>query len=264
MKFHRKKLPYKLLERISSSVNPFTAINDNTYSPVEGVPIIFAVNHSNMHDFPTSFHAVGQHAYVLLAEQTFGIIEKVFFFFAGMVMTDRMDRNDTAKAKAKLTKLLQEGKTILWFPEGTWNLTANLLMLPMKWGIVDAAKSTGAQIIPVAMEYDYTSMICTVRFGQPMFGTALDKKDEAIRDLRDAMATLRWDLISRAPAIKNDEIDREKLKEEAQKVLDEYRPEDWERELSTIFEPYEQVETVPSDMLPRRENAFLFSKAWNG
>lgn len=48
------------------------------------------------------------------------------------------------------------------FPEGTWNLTENLLMLPMKWGIIDIAKETGAQIIPTALEYDREQKKCFV------------------------------------------------------------------------------------------------------
>ena len=40
----------------------------------------------------------------------------------------------------------------MYFPEGTWNLSSNLPMLPCYWGIVDVAKKGNAIIIPVAAD----------------------------------------------------------------------------------------------------------------
>ena len=51
----------------------------------------------------------------------------------------------------------------MWFPEGTW-----ILILPMKWGIIDVAIWAGAQIVPTVLNYDRETMICSVRFGIPM------------------------------------------------------------------------------------------------
>ena len=62
-----------------------------------------------------------------------------------------MQRSD---AKAKILFYLRHGQSILWFPEGTWNLTDNLLMLPMRWGIIETADKAQAQIVPMAIQYD--------------------------------------------------------------------------------------------------------------
>ena len=40
------------------------------------------------------------------------------------------------------------------YPEGTWNLSPNLPMLPLFRGIADIAKETNATIIPFAQEID--------------------------------------------------------------------------------------------------------------
>ncbi len=144
------------------------------------------------------------------------------------------------------------------FPEGTWNLTENQLMLPMKWGIIDIAKETGAQIVPVVLEYDRESKRCFVRFGEAMLFSAEDSKAEAITALRDAMATMRWELWERKGLFPRAELDLEAERKKLFYSVEEYPPIDWEYESSCIYHPYPQVETIPPSLIPKRENAFLF------
>lgn len=40
----------------------------------------------------------------------------------------------------------------MYFPEGTWNLSPNLPVLPCFWGIVEIAQKGNAIIVPVAAE----------------------------------------------------------------------------------------------------------------
>lgn len=54
-----------------------------------------------------------------------------------MIFVDRKDKEDLAASKLAMTAYLRKGRSIIMFPEGTWNLTENQLMLPMKWGVVD-------------------------------------------------------------------------------------------------------------------------------
>ncbi len=57
---------------------------------------------------------------------------------------DRGNKQSTKYTKESLIKLLKQGKSILWFPEGTWNMTDNLLMLPMRWGIIEVSQRADA------------------------------------------------------------------------------------------------------------------------
>lgn len=81
-------------------------------------------------------------------------------------------------SKDALNACLRKGQSILWFPEGTWNLTPSQLMMPMKWGIIDVAKETGAQIIPTVLEYSREQKKCFVRFGKPMVVSPFSWKPE--------------------------------------------------------------------------------------
>lgn len=89
---------------------------------------------------------------------------------------------------------MRRGDNILIFSEGTWNLTSNLIMLTMRWGVIDMAVQAHAQIVPVILEYDYDAGKCYVKFGDPVICRSAEDKTQAIRSLRDNMASLSWDI----------------------------------------------------------------------
>ena len=232
----------------------------NTYAPLPGKPIIFAANHSAFQDTPIMLRVTERRSYILAGKQNLAFIDWVFFALNGTIWVDRKDKTDMVASKDGILAYLQKGQSVLWFPEGTWNLTANQLMMPMKWGITEVARTADAQIIPTALQYDREANICRVKFGSPMAGSALENKAEAIRDLRDTMATLRWEMMCGQPVLHRAEITPEHLQKEMYRVIDEYPPLNWEYESSCIYRPYPQVEVVPSDLTPKPENAFLFKK----
>ena len=131
----------------------------------------------------------------------------------------------------------------------------------MKWGIIDVAIAAGAQIIPTVVDYDRSSMASFVSFGMPMAPDENTDHAEAIRDLRDSMATLRWQLWEKQQPLKR--YDRDALRADIYAALTEYPPIDWDSEQEIIYRPYPSPEEVFSSidsLTPRKENAFLFSK----
>lgn len=230
----------------------------NSCNPMPGKPIIFAANHSAFQDTPIMLRVIKRRSYALLGKQNLAFIDRVFFALNGTIWVDRKDKADMAATKDGILAYLRKGQSVLWFPEGTWNLTASQLMMPMKWGIIEVARSAGAQIIPAALDYDREANTCRVKFGDPMSGDSLENKAEAIRDLRDTMATLRWDLMCDQPVLHRADINPEQLQKEMCRVIDDYPPLNWEYESACIYHPYPQVEIVPPGLIPKRENAFLF------
>lgn len=218
-------------------------------------PIIFAANHSAFPDIPIALKAIGRHSYVLLGKQNLAFLDEFFFWLNGVIWVDRKKREDTAAAKLGIQAYLSQGHSILWFPEATWNLTDNLLMLPMRWGIIDVAQQANAQIIPMALDYDREKMVCRVQFGNPMVSDDLQDKAVAIRDLRDTLATMRWDMMQNQPVMRRCDIDPEAIRADMFRVLDEYPPLDWEYEQSCIYKyPSEDVFAHLEQLVPRREN----------
>lgn len=229
--------------------------------------IIFAVNHTNSFDLPIVAKAIYEklrkRCVVIAGKQNLWMTDRLFFFLNGVVWVDRENKNKTAESKEQLIDSIRRGLDIIWFPEGTWNLTDNLIILPMKWGIIDVATATKAQIVPVALEYDRQSMICYVNFGAPITPDKDVNKSDAIRQLRDDMSTLRWELWEKQEQLKHDKIDCEFLRAEIYYALEEYPPFDLDYEQMFIFKPHtsqQEAFSHLSDLQLNRNNAFLFNK----
>lgn len=234
----------------------------NTCPPIPGKPIIFTANHSAFQDTPIMLRVTGRRSYIFSGQQNLAFIDWVFFVLNGTIWVDRKSKEDMAASKDAVLEYLAKGQSILWFPEGTWNLTPSQLMMPMKWGIIDMARQAEAQIVPAALDYDWEKNTCRIKFGTPMVGEALENKAEAIRDLRDTMATLRWDLMCDQPIVHRGTSVRQ-MQEEMYRVIDEYPPLDWEYESSCIYHPYPEPEEVFSHLdklVPCKANAFLFRR----
>ena len=148
------------------------------------------------------------------------------------------------------------------FPEGTWNLTDNELMMPMKWGIIDIAKEANAQIVPVILDYNREEKICCVHFCDPLlFENEIDKAVE-INKLRDIMSTVRFLYFERRKANRK-EMDIDAEKREQQYSIKEFPSIEWEYESSCIYCPYSKSKDVfehLKNIHPTIQNAFLFNK----
>ena len=223
----------------------------NPCEPLPGKPIIFAANHSAFEDTPIMLRVTKRRSYIFSGKQNLAFIDWVFFALNGAIWVDRKSKTDMAATKDGILEYLRKGQSVLWFPEGTWNLTPSQLVMPMKWGIIDVTRVAGAQIIPAALDYDRDANLCRVKFGAPMADGALENKAEAIRDLRDTMATLRWDLMCGQPVLHREKITPEQLRKEMYRVLDDYPPLNWEYESSCIYDPYPKVEIVPACLRKR-------------
>lgn len=235
----------------------------NYFHAVPAKPIIFAGNHSTPYDMPIATKATRRRSYVLLGKQSLYFIDRLFFLLNGVIWVDRKDRLALSEAKIILLKYLSCGQSIIWFPEGTWNLTPNLLMLPTKWGIIEVARQADAQIIAMALDYDRGKNLCRVKFAPPITGDDLKDNAAGIRLLRDTMATLRWEMMADQPVLSRADTDLGALKAEVEKAIEEYPLLDWEYEQSCIYAPPNYIAPDTAfehlrHLIPCRENAFLF------
>lgn len=100
-----------------------------------------------------------------------------------------------------MKRVLRDGGNVLYFPEGTWNLTPHLPLNKCYYGIIEVAKEADAIIIPIGIEQYGNEFIAKVgkNFDVGRY-TPFGKQDRreiqkiAIRDLRDELATLKWEI----------------------------------------------------------------------
>lgn len=245
----------------------YQIIVDKSSALLPDKPVIFSVNHTRFYDTPVAAKAISRtfhrRCYVLAGKQNLFLSDRLFFFLNGVIWVDRQSKTEMAASKDILISYLEKKQSIMWFPEGTWNLAENLLILPIRWGIIDVAAQAKAQIVPAVLDYHETDMTCHISFGCPIAPDETTDKVSAIRELRDTMATLRWEMWEKQTPLKRDEIDRMALKEDLFLPLREYPPLDWEYEQKVIFKPYASPQDAFAHLdklIPCRENAFLLSK----
>lgn len=252
-----KDLIHPILSLIASFRVPYKVIIEQPCRQLTGKPVIYAVNHFCFADTPIMGRITPKRSYILLGKQRLGFSDWLYFILNGVIFVDRKDKEDMAASKQAMIAYLNKGRSIVMFPEGTWNLTENQLMLLMKWGIIDIAREAGAQIIPTVLEYDREQKKCFVRFGAPMVFSPADNKADAISALRDTMATMRWDFWERNGTFSRKDLDMDAEGKKLFYSVEEYPPIDWEYESSCIYQPY----TAPEYHLkPCEEIAFLFRK----
>lgn len=171
-------------------------------------PIIFAVTHIGKFDIEVISEAIQSHYYLLSGdyEHIQGIVDALFLALNGVIYFNERVKEDRRSATTRMVQLLEQGGNLMYFPEGTWNLTPHLPMLPCYWGIVDIAKQGNAIIIPVAAEQygKHFKINIGANFDMNTYGTEITEKTRAINDLRDALATLKYQIWETVPVKRSD------------------------------------------------------------
>lgn len=227
---------HPVLMALAKSVLKFRIVWDNAYKSLPDRPILFAPNHYCGLDITVVCNAIQGRAIIVAGKQNLFPVDEFFLKANGAIFVDRLNREDTAACKRAAAAQLRKGKNVILFPEGTSNVSDALPMYPMKWGIIDIAKQTGAQIIPVILRYDKKTMECHVRFGDAMTMEHMSKA-EGIEALRDTMASMRWEQFEAAGIHSRAALDVEQERRKNRELLLSYKLLDYETEKKVVFRP---------------------------
>jgi 1-acyl-sn-glycerol-3-phosphate acyltransferase len=125
----------------------------------------------------------------------------VFMWVMGMVPIDRSNRHAAIKALRKAQDVVQRGRILACFPEGT--RTRDGRIAPFKKGVFVVAQKTGAPIVPIAVEGCATLLprsgwkprpaAVRVKIGPPVDATGL-KRDELMRRVHAAIVDLNVEI----------------------------------------------------------------------
>lgn len=193
---------------------------------------IYAVNHSCRYDFPITSEVIGHRINVLVGKQQLDFIDRLCFLLNGVVWVDRQSYVHKKKAAKKMLKLLVNGKSICIYPEGTWNLEPSKPLLPMYWGCIDLARQSGVPIIPLVLEFK--GQDCYAKFGAPIYVQNTDEKSVKFEELREAMATLKWEIWEQFPMVLRTEIDFTAWDREKEARIAAYPKLDYEYEKQCV------------------------------
>lgn len=198
-------------------------------------PVIYAANHTNVHDVPVICKSIKDHVYIIAGDEVRNDINGLMFNLNGVDWVARADEKSRFLAKEASARRTINDLFYLYLPEGTWNMTESDPMLPFNWGIIDIAQKSGHPIVPVVLEY--TKDICYVKIGKPMYVSIYDDKLEAVNKLRDTMATMRWKIWERTSMdvfTKEQDTHKQLLKELKMEFIPEEKYLSWDKWLELL------------------------------
>ena len=178
--------------------------------------IIFSVSHIGKYDFEMVNEALKEHFYVMASDyrNMHGNLNEFFLNMNGVVFINELSKEDRAYSKKMMEKILLNKDNIMIFPEGTWNISENEIIMDTHLGAVSMALSTNSIIVPIAIEQygkkfkinigenfdpsEYALKIFQINYLDldPNKDNELMKKVqiEMNKLLRDKMATLKFDI----------------------------------------------------------------------
>ena len=174
-------------------------------------PRIYACTHIGRYDLETLSLAIGEDAYVVWGDPGEGYRNDSMIFFGGQgyiaVDTDRQYKEDRHNCLEGCVRFLKQGGALWIYPEGAWNIHENKVVGELFTGAIEMAIKTGADIIPIALDYECKDYKAIVGKNISYEGVPLDEKIEKTLELRDILASLKWELIEAKGIYKRSEIE---------------------------------------------------------
>lgn len=158
-------------------------------------PIIYACTHVGGIDIETAFETIITPCWLFLGDprEVYRNIDGLMLGLNGVICVELNDKTDRKIAKETAVGLLQNGGNLMIFPEGAWNISVNKLVMSMFPGTAEIAIKSKAQIVPVAIECYGKHMYVAIGKNIKTNGIWEDKY-ELTKYLRDALATLKWQI----------------------------------------------------------------------
>ena len=173
--------------------------NISTIESKKEKPVIYAITHMGMYDYQVVSEVIKKHQIPFAGdpETLYRSGDGALLAANGLIYCDTEDPVDRKIAATTSIELLNSGHNLLIYPEGVWNISPNLLTLPLFPGIIKMAKETGCDIVPIAIEQYDKDFIVNV--GDNFKVGKEDNIEEKKQELRDKMATLKWQIFEKLP-----------------------------------------------------------------
>ncbi len=169
-------------------------------------PTIFACTHIGGNDIQRTFQVIKEPAYLMLGDP--GILYKKAIYqglkLNGVIPLETSDRIDRKIAYNRSIELLENGGNLLIYPEGAWNVSPNALVMKIFTGTVRIAQETGADIVPIAVEQYDKTFYFNIGTNYTIPKNSSKSVTELNEELREKLATLKWNIISTKQLDRND------------------------------------------------------------
>ncbi len=191
----RRKKIAKALKKVLKIATPEDIIIDRYPNLEQDVPYIFASTHGFSNDIIACLASIDRSAYLLMGSTNQIEYNKLMYvaWLNGFIYVDRTDDKSRKDSILKMERILNSGSSVLIFPEGGHNNTENNLCNKLFSGPYILSVKTGCKVVPVAPFYEFGSDKIYMNFGDPIDLSKYKDKKEALRDLRDILATMVYE-----------------------------------------------------------------------
>lgn len=178
-------------------------------------PKIFVCTHIGGNDVQRAFQIIKDPAWLMFGNP--GVVYKKAIYqglkLNGVLPLETFDKVDRKITYNRALELLFDGGNLLIFPEGAWNVSPHELIMKLFVGAVRLAQESGAEIIPLALEQYGKTFYYHLGEGYTIPQNS-DKSLYELRDeLREKLATLKWDILLTQEPLKRDEIPEDYLQQ---------------------------------------------------
>lgn len=234
LKFKQAIHPY-LLKVLTSKVTGELEVKGEF--PTDETCLIVA-NHLCIEDIPTLAQAVQEHFYLLVSDEDKNTLDGVGLALNGVRWVHRTDKKSRQEAAKEIPEYLKQGINFAMYPEATWNLSPNQLILPLNYGCIRTALQANTPIVPVVTFFNGEGRHTII--GEKFYPTP-DLK-ESISELRDRMATMVYEEIEHDLEINRDKDNVHSMMIDGKEYLyekrDEIEPEYWKQHIDELYEQY--------------------------
>lgn len=267
--FHWLLVPCIILLRKINGIK-LTVICDERARTKE--PVVYACTHIGGVDIESAFEAIKRPCWLFLGDprEVYKNIDGFMLGLNGVICLDSKDKQDRQIAKETAIGLLQNGGSLMIFPEGAWNISVNQPVMGLFSGTADIAIQTKAQIIPVAMECYGKHMYVAIGKSIAVADIWQDKY-ELTNYLRDALATLKWRIFEAVGEQSRKDIPEDYRQTYIDSIINDNKDTSYteqdvidtmfrDRSITTAKEAFAHLSTLT----PTTQNAFLYNKRLRG
>lgn len=234
LKFKKAIHPY-LLKAITSKVTGELKV-DGKFPTDE--PCLIVANHACIEDIPTLAQAVQEHFYLLVSDEDKNTLDGVGLALNGVKWVHRTDKESRQAAASEIPEYLKQGISFAMYPEATWNLSPNQLILPLNYGCIRTAFEANTPIVPVVTFFNGTGRHTII--GEKFYPTSDFK--ESVSELRDRMASMVYEQMRHELEVNRDKDNVHSMIVDGEEYLYEKRedidPEYWKRHVDRLYEQY--------------------------
>lgn len=231
-------------------------------------PLVYACTHIGGVDIETAFEAIKKPCWLFLGDprEVYKNIDGFMLGLNGVICLDSKDKEDRQIAKETAIGLLQNGGSLMIFPEGAWNISVNQPVMGLFCGTADIAIQSKAQIVPVALECYGKHMY--VAIGRNIeVANVWDDKWKLTGHLRDALATLKWRIFETVGVQRREDIPDNYRQIFIDSIINDNKDTSYTEQdvIDTMFRDknitsYEDAFLHLNTIHPTPQNAFLFNK----